>query len=579
MASLNEYKLLKQKCLSYFNILQSEVNNGFKVKRETDKERFGFYLYMIESICNIKDTSDIVELITDTDFNSTIFNDKSNDCGVDAIQIDYENNKINLFNFKYRENFNADKSQGLNDPFISTKFTGAIINNNYTHLEGKLKEYAKTILECLNTNDIWNMNLYVISNENYSLDTKNPDIKQLEEIHDLQVISIALPEITKYMSIRPEPINASIVFNNDSIMSYSESVLASSKSFIVRITVPELIRITCNDVELREKYNIEELNPLSSVNMDYSLLFDNVRGFLGETKYNINIIDTLKNEATKFFMYNNGLTITAENIEATEINGKTKMKLVIKNFQVVNGGQTLRTIHNFNSMSSDNLNKYLTNCEILIRVFKTSSDNTLTNKIAEYTNSQNSISMTDLKALSYEQILIENILNENNIIYARKNGDVGISKEKTYIHKISMEKFAQIIFSIQGFPEKASNQKKKIFDKYYNATFKNENFDISRSADIVKRYYNVKSIYEGLKVKYKSDDQKIFYILWMDNFLDSKTEVEIEIFEETIKKFRKDDKISDARKLIQGQFKELLDKEIDCYRKLHPDKFLNSFSL
>lgn len=64
----------------------------------------------------------------------------------------------------------------------------------------------------------------------------------------------------------------------------------SAKSYLIKISLPELIRITCNDKEYRDKYNIEDINPLINKDMDFAVLFDNVRGFLGDTKYNVNIL-------------------------------------------------------------------------------------------------------------------------------------------------------------------------------------------------------------------------------------------------------------------------------------------------
>jgi hypothetical protein len=560
MASLNNFKLLNQKCQSYFNVLQTELGRSINPAKESDKLRFGFYIYMLECICNIKDTNEIVDLITDTDFNSIINNDRSNDCGVDAIYIDNENTTINLFNFKFREAFNPDRQQSLNDTFISTKFINAIINNDYSGLEGKIKENAKEILTCLGSKEVWLMKLYLVTNENIELATNNNDIKQLEKLYDLQVIPIALPSISNFMSIRPGPIEAALILDNEAIMSYSENILSSAKSYIIRLKVPELLRITCNSKALRVKYNIEDFTPLTAEPMDYAILFDNVRGFLGETKFNTNILNTVKKEPTKFFMYNNGLTITASDILAEPINGNTKMKLNIKNIQVVNGGQTLRTLHNFNGQNEDNLNTYLLNCEILIRIFKTGATDNLINKIAEYTNSQNAISAIDLKSLATEQILIEQFLDQANIIYARKIGDTGMDGSRTYTHKISMEKFAQIVFSIQGSPEKASTQKKKIFEKYYEQTFGEENFNISDSAKYVHRYYEVKRIYEASS--YATTDQKIFFILYLDQFYESDTAREIELLEDTINEFRAGEQISPARKLIQVAFKDLLDERI-----------------
>lgn len=371
MASLNDYKILNRKCLSYFQILEKELGKKIHLKTDSDKERFGFYLYMIECICNIKDVAEIVDLITDTDFNSKVLNQPINDNGVDAIYLDESTNTINLFNFKFRENFSKGKQQSLNDPVITTKFANAILNEDTSHLEGKLKEKADEILKCLKSRDTWSLKLYVVSNEDIELDTNKSEIQQLEKTYDLQIIPIGLNKIADFMSKRPERLNASLVVDLDAVMSYSETELTSAKSFILRLNVSELIRITCDNNEFREKHNIENISPLTGVDLEYSLLYDNVRGFLGETKYNKNIVQTLKNEPTKFFMYNNGLTITAENIEATPINANKKIKIVITNFQVVNGGQTLRTIHNFNNKDKDNLNNFLSNSEILIRIFKT----------------------------------------------------------------------------------------------------------------------------------------------------------------------------------------------------------------
>lgn len=306
------------------------------------------------------------------------------------------------------------------------------------------------------------------------------------------------------------------------------------------------------------------INPkLKNTKLDFGILFDNVRGFLGNTKYNKNIIDTLKNEPSKFFMYNNGITMTAEDISAEPINANLKMKFEIKNLQIVNGGQTIRTIHNFNSLKLDSLPNSLSNAEILVRVFKTNQNTNLTNKIAEYTNSQNAISAIDLKSLAYEQLEIEKFLEENNIIYARKIGDTGQSDEKEYDYKISLEKFGQILYSINGNPEKASNQKTRIFDKYYEETFGEDNFEIEKSAEIIKEFFDIKKEYSEKFSELTSSDQKIFYILYLNRKNGNDIAKNIVFLEKCIKEYEKEDEISPARKLIQKNFKEMLDLKVD----------------
>ncbi|MBK7871276.1 MAG: AIPR family protein [Saprospiraceae bacterium] len=164
----------------------------------------------------------------------------------------------------------------------------------------------------------------MVSNENIELDKNDHHLKQLEDIYGLEVIPIGLPHISKIMSIRPSPVSCELVVDKDAVLSFSESSISSSKSYVLRLSISELVRITCNDSELRDKYNIEDYLPLSKRDIDYSILFDNVRGLVLRSKINPNISKSLKEEPSKFFLYNNGVTIVADDIVADPINANKK---------------------------------------------------------------------------------------------------------------------------------------------------------------------------------------------------------------------------------------------------------------
>nr|WP_309575451.1 AIPR family protein [Moraxella osloensis] len=564
MAVLNDFKLLNIKSESYFNLLQNESNRIINLPTENHKARFGFYLFMLEQLTNVKDISDITNMIIDKEFLTNVFGEKDEDFGVDAVFIDNDNKIINLFNFKYRNDFKIGQKQKLNETFLSIKFVNALISENTSGLSGRTKQKAEDIIECLKSKEIWNLKLFAISNEDIELDKDAPEFARLKEIYDLEIKAIGLDAIVKMMSIKPEPVDAILHLNKDSILPFTENSLSSSISYVIRISIPDLLRITCNDSSLRNDYQTEDFSSLSSKEMDFNILFDNVRGLIINSKYNDNIYKTLQDEPSKFFMYNNGLTIIATDIISEDTNANKKIKLTIKNLQVVNGGQTLRTLHKFNQADSNNISNHLAQAEILIRVFKTPTGDDIRNKIAEYTNSQNAISNVDLKAITSEQIQIEQYLDANDIIYARKNGDIGISPQKNYKYKISIEKFGQILFSHQGFPEKASNQKKQIFDKYYTSVFGELNFDIGESAKLVNDYFEIKKIYESSE--FESTDQKIFYIIYLMTKSDMQIEKIILKFEEILSKYRKGESLPDARKLINLKFKVDLDENIDLFQ-------------
>lgn len=128
-----------------------------------------------------------------------------------------------------------------------------------------------------------------------------------------------------WTSLHPRNIDASLVLNRDAVMSFTETSLASARSYIVRLPLTELIRITCDDASLRNEYNLEDENVLYKTNVDIRVLFDNVRGFILQSKYNKNIETTLDSEPTKFFFYNNGITIVAERISSSEINSGKRL--------------------------------------------------------------------------------------------------------------------------------------------------------------------------------------------------------------------------------------------------------------
>lgn len=563
VASLNDFKLLNIKCKKYFDLYAKGANFSNFPATDKLKERFGFYLFMLESLCDEKDLDRISDIITDTEYNAHLINERYSDQGIDALYINDDSKEIMLFNFKFRETFKPGQKQSSNEAFVSTKLVNCILNGSSEGLEGKLKGLVDQAIDRLNTNDVWKTSLYMLSNEPIPINVDETSIQQLKDFYDMEVISVCLPQIKTMMSIRPKPIAAELIIDNDALMSYSENSISTSKSYIVRLNAADIIRITCKNPELRNNYNCERIETLAKERIDYSVLFDNVRGFVQKSKYNEAIAKSLKEDPSKFFMYNNGMTIVAKDIKAEPVNGNKKIRISINDFQVLNGGQTLRTLHNFNTQDEANITEYLSKSEVLVRIFNASNSDAV-NKIAEYTNSQNSISNVDLKSLSTLQIQLEQLLDEHDIIYSRKNGDTGMSDQKEYRYKISMEQFGQILFAIQGNPEKSSNQKQHIFGKYYDDIFSETNFNISTAPEIIESYFDIKKHYDLATDSLQKIEQKVFYILYMHNIRpDLNYQQCIDELERILALFEPSKTtLTDARKMIQVRFKDFLNTKL-----------------
>lgn len=561
MANINDFKLLSLKCDKYYS--QLELVSNVKATNPVDRSRLGFYFFVLDNLFGINEADDLIKLITDTEFNANLGEDKTDDCGIDAVYIDTEKNIINLFNFKYRQNFKVDSKQKVNDVINSTKYINAIYSDDISDLDGKPKLFAQQIKDLYDSKEVWKTNLYVVSNDSNPVDVDDKHIKNLIKGFDIDVLAISLEEMKAFMSIRPEPINATLILPNDALMSYSENALATARSYIARLKGSDVIRITCNDAHLRERYDLEDYDELKHVHLDYSVLFDNVRGFVSKSKYNTNIYQSLEEHPGKFFMYNNGITIVADKIDAEPVNGQTQMKITMSNFQVLNGGQTVRTIHNFNEDNDRNIIDYLPKSEVLVRIFQIKKNSGEVSKIAEYTNSQNAISPPDLKSLNEKQLELENYLREEGVNYVRKSGDLG-KDDKDYEFTITMVRFGQLLYALKGNPEKATSARQSIFSKKYDAVFTDDRSYLDDSYSIIKNYYGIKRDY--LSSGYESVDVKHYYIIYLDTLFPQITRnKKIQIIEEFINEYVVEKETSAVRKMNQTRFKEEL---IEKFKKL-----------
>ena len=74
---------------------------------------------------------------------------------------------------------------------------------------------------------------------------------------DLDIVSIVLDDIVAYISDLPDDIGASFVVDNHSIMTYELDTFSSSKSYLVKMSLADVIRITCSDKSIRSDKTCE----------------------------------------------------------------------------------------------------------------------------------------------------------------------------------------------------------------------------------------------------------------------------------------------------------------------------------
>lgn len=133
----------------------------------------------------------------------------------------------------------------------------------------------------------------------------------------------------------------------------------------------------------------------------------NVRSFLqAKGKVNKGLRDTLKNEPDRFLAYNNGITATADEIDAGIYAGEMSISRV-RGLQIVNGAQTTASIHR--AKKSDKIDISTVAISMKLTLVEPDKLSEFVPLIARYSNTQNVIQVSDLSANNDFHISIEQL--------------------------------------------------------------------------------------------------------------------------------------------------------------------------
>lgn len=171
-----------------------------------------------------------------------------------------------------------------------------------------------------------------------------------------------------------------------------------------------------------------------------SLFAYNIRGYLGNRGINTKITDTAKEQADKFFYFNNGVSAICT---AFEITGD---HLSARDFQIINGAQTVGAL----KKAGDN-----PDIEVLFRLTRTQSVKTekgMNIDIIRYNNSQNVIKTSDFHSNDPIQMWLEDKFRDSTctkkicvlprINYVRRRG-----KKKRTGRSLKLEDLAKIRYA------------------------------------------------------------------------------------------------------------------------------------
>ena len=426
-----------------------------------------FYYLVLDLILDLNE-NEIEENITDTYFLKLKQKCSGHDRGIDALYIDENSTppKIHFFNCKYTEKF--EKTENHFPSSEIDKITGFIneLNRRNINLTSEVNPIlAGKIKQIWSIFDKHNPELifHFCSNGYKTMEEKeNKRLKNALSRQRVKINYFLMPDIVN--KIRHENIievNAKMMAIGDNFFGKTNGGI---KAIIGEFNARDLIKISCNNEELRQNPSPDNYNDLLDAEILEDAFKDNVRIYLKQrTKINKSIKETLlSQEKSNVFYYNNGITIICEKLTFNEERHSPIVSL--ENLQIVNGCQTINSIFEAYKENPSEFKKV----NILCRIYETSNEE-LSTKIAEYTNSQNPVKSRDIRSIDYYQEMLEKQLATKGYFYERKKNQF---KDQPKAKRIDSEAAGQILCAFYNdMPVEAKNKKAIIFGEKYDDIF------------------------------------------------------------------------------------------------------------
>ena len=236
----------------------------------------------------------------------------------------------------------------------------------------------------------------------------------------------------------------------DEVLTLSGKMLAEDLNFkrvlVGRISVHELHRIF-------EKHGDR-------------LLDRNIRRYLGPAnRINAEIFRTLTNqeESDNFYFYNNGITAICDHFDYNAMQ-TADYRVQLKNLQVINGGQTCRTIH----QALEENSSCGSNAFVLMRIYQVpSGSKEIVREITRATNSQSPVDLRDLHSNDEIQKTLATGIENLGFTY-KHHREEGVGGEGV----VSSAQVAEAALAVwRERPHQAKFRRREHFGKLYEFIF------------------------------------------------------------------------------------------------------------
>ena len=233
------------------------------------------------------------------------------------------------------------------------------------------------------------------------------------------------------------------------------------------------------------RISVQEIQRLFNEYGD-NLLERNIRRYLGLHTNRVNkaIHETLSNieKSENFYFYNNGITVVCDKFDYNAFQ-KADYQVRIKNMQVINGGQTCKTIQQTLNQSLPGFSGE--SAFVMVRIYQLAEDRKdFVRDITYATNSQNPVDLRDLRSNDEIQKQLEIGIKDLGYTYKRQQEEGGGGSSV-----ITSSIVAEATLAIwREKPQQAKFRRKEHFGKLYTTIFDTINAAQAVLAVMIFRY-------------------------------------------------------------------------------------------
>lgn len=397
----------------------------------------------------------------------------SQDGGVDAYYIDSENKKLYLIQSKFRtteDNFTA-KSVTADDLVkieVNRILGGDKKDSAGREFNSKIQQLQK---EWAGLRDQAKYNYKVIILGNL---TKYNDeqIKRLLDNSDYEVFDFdrtyneLIFPLCSGTYFDPNEICITINLYKKEQSTLKQTIATKYGDYEVRITFVPVEEVA--EIMLKYKNSLLKYNPRNYLSLSNNKINRQIKNSI------------LEGSSNEFAIFNNGITVLAEDFSMTETTGKKYQgQIILKHPQIINGGQTAYTLSRIYEELKPlgTTEEVFRNKEVLFKIIvMREPEMEFIEKISDATNKQTSVEEADRRSNLTIQVKIQkSIYNEYGYLYERKKerkkGEFFHGLQSGYIasnETINRNEFIRAYFAFKGNPRDARAKGKEVLFRLQN---------------------------------------------------------------------------------------------------------------